>query len=473
MPWEDSNNLAGSLLQQTRYFYRVLGKVQSHLNNTGFFLERLLSITLYPLVILHLLPSAACSRGSFPHTTTRSINNLAILCHCPKWHWPNLSELKSIALSLILLNSLFLLSSCAFYEKPSFNNTHSVTREAVLPNLGGLEPLVGHSSEIIDVFILNPASIGQPARGLSVAQSGEVGIWALESGAGNLLLRTESTVYIADVCQLNLLLATAEEQGIKIYDLSQQGVAFSLKHLDTRPASMVFSPDCKSLVIGGADGRLYRWLFAQPKSPSPEMVQMLFEKEQRDLETYFGHASVVSAVAYHPLGRVFFSADWQGRLSAWLGYDEDRFKGKYDKDRFRGNYFADKVIRQGGNVTEQAIVDHLGISYDGQLLLLATQKGSLELWSMRGFNRLAATEAHPGLIYDMSLSPTSNRAATLGRDGLLKIFELDAGKPGMGKVTGAIIEFVQEISLSSARKIVFVDDYRLLVGGMDGKLFEV
>src|SRR5690606_29308945 len=116
-------------------------------------------------------------------------------------------------------------------------------------------------------------------------------------------------------------------------------------------------------------------------------------KDSLYLERYLGHATVVSSIAYHPFGRVFFSGDWRGRLNAWLTYDSDPHEGRYDENIFGGLLFSEQARRAKAKRSGDKSIERLLVSSDGEFLFVATETGSLELWRVRGFRQLATVQA--------------------------------------------------------------------------------
>jgi hypothetical protein len=186
----------------------------------------------------------------------------------------------------------------------------------------------------------------------------------------------------------------------------------TLEQFETRISAAVIQARTEAVILGGTDSRVYRWL------PSKGTVKS-------SIERYIGAASVISAVAAHPKGRVFFSGDWSGGLNAWLPYDADVFEGRFDRNAFLGGLFSDQTPRQRGVRSDTVAISSILVFPSGEHLLVVLQDGRIEWWQMRGFRKVGEVQSHKGLIYHAALDAAGRRVATAGRDGVGKVFSLD------------------------------------------------
>lgn len=325
---------------------------------------------------------------------------------------------------------------------------------AELPDFSRLKASAGHEAEIVGLFPI--VSGGQyPFKLISCDISGVCLLWDLQSGKSYELSQIGSGARLTDFNERNSLLATARPNIIEIFSLSSAKRLYSLTRLETRVTEIDFHPSGDSLLIAGADGRIYRWKF-QANSGS------VLERE-KTLERYVGHASVVSSVAYHPFGRVFFSGDWRGALNAWLAYDADEFGGKYDRNLFRGSFFSERATRVRAKRASNEQIDHVRASDDGEALFVASENGSLEYWSVRGFQKESEIKAHKGLMYSLEVSPSGRRVVSTGRDGFLRVWEVVESK----------LIMLREVQMTSARQAAFINETRIIAGSAAGGVLEV
>ena len=264
----------------------------------------------------------------------------------------------------------------------------------------------------------------------------------------------------------SMRLAVLNQDRVEIYSLISGHRESTLEKLISRITTMQFSPDGTSLVLGGADGNLYRWRIEI--SPGVGSIE-----EDKNFERYSGHPTSVGAVEYHPFGRVFFSADWKGGLSAWLGYDQDRFDGVYDSNIFGSRFFAEKANRNKANRGDKTSIDLLKVSPDGKILALALQNGSIELWSVRGFSRRGIITAHTGLIYDLEFDDSSENIATVSRDGQMKVWKIIETEATVDQAHKYDLELLFEKELPNGRSLAFLSSTLLWVGDTQGKIHKV
>jgi WD40 repeat protein len=168
------------------------------------------------------------------------------------------------------------------------------------------------------------------------------------------------------------------------------------------------------------DNRIYRWRF---------LVSGAFLRtwDEEKFEQYIGHGAVVSALAFHSFGRVFFSGDWNGDLFVWQTYDADEFGGAYDRNIFYSKFYTSVTPRlvQTRNVNDS--VERIAVSPDGQWLAIGFATGNIELWMTRGMKWIAYSNLHDGGILGLEFFADSQHLVSLGRDGRVvkwKIAEL-------------------------------------------------
>ncbi len=231
------------------------------------------------------------------------------------------------------------------------------------------------------------------------------------------------------------------------------------KVVRSRVTDLIFEPDGQALLIGTVEGSLYRWLFLQDKEADTVV------KRAKYFERYAAHSTVISAVAYHPDTRVFFSGDWNGNLYAWLRYDADPFSGEYDKNIFAPRFFADKVSRVRASRGAADRIDHILVSPDGESLIVGLASGMVEVWSVRGFELAGSFLANKGIINSMILLP-DGRIATLGRERELKIWKSDTKIDPVSRVKTVSFEVEKSIDAKGAKKIALAGS-RIM--GSDGR----
>lgn len=271
---------------------------------------------------------------------------------------------------------------------------------------------------------------------------------------GKLPQRTDSVAFSAD----HSLLAYATEEEVTIMPITGEGRTRRLTHLPAKIVAMEISPDGGALLMGGSDGRVYRWLFLDEERGTRHGDLIL--------ERYIGHNTIVGTVRHHSFGRVFFSGDWGGAVVAWLPYDADEFGGKYDKNPFSSRYYTDEPTKMvGGRLGTP--VEHMATSRDGEWLVTGTGDGEIRLWKVRGFKEVAKVAAHEGVIFDLTMTPNSKKIITIGRDGEVKSWEIIEAK---GAKKSYELKLSASLSVPMARRVVVLNDGSAFVGEASGRI---
>lgn len=321
-------------------------------------------------------------------------------------------------------------------------------------------PSVGHLAEIIGMFPFGGGPSGQQAV-VSVDRSGKVLLWDLDRDVAFDALQLDGGVEHAAFTARLGVLALARGSAVWVYQLAQRKL---LAKFDRKQATITvvrFARDGRSLLFGAADGRLYRWKFCNSDTKAGR------EDQRSILERYIGHGSIVSALAFHPIGRVFFSGDWKGGVFAWLPYDADRQDGFYDRNRFGPRYFADVATRTRGARQGVQSIDLLELSADGKWLAVGIEDGMIELWKVRGFRKIGEFKAHRGLIYALVVGVDGQSIVSAGRDGLVKAWKV---APESGKFQANLS---LEVPIPNVRAVTFVSTKQLLAGLTDGRILEI
>ncbi len=241
---------------------------------------------------------------------------------------------------------------------------------------------------------------------------------------------------------------------LRVVELSSGALIREQRQIETRLTSVSFQPQSNAILAAGADGVVYRWKYLE-------------QDGEKNPERYFGPSTVVSALAGYPAGRVFFSGDWSGGLSAWLSYDSDVYQGSYDKNVFRGGLFAEGAARKKAPRSDTVSVTRILVTPDGSAVLAVLQDGRIEWWMTRGFRKIGEVAAHKGEIYAAALSPSGNTLASVGRDGKLKLFTLQFVD---GSPPTATFAPISPQDSKGARQLVFTSEKSLFGTAADGVL---
>lgn len=351
-------------------------------------------------------------------------------------------------------------------ESPGDNYADSSLKHdsVALPPLTSLKAKDRSTQEIIALFPIpgDDNSARKDDLIISVDRSGEVLIWHTDTVKARILTKLKSRPQALAFLAKNLWLGVVLDHEIEILSLSNGSRVRLLPNLGTRVSAIDFEPSGDSLILAGADGRVYRWKFSvDGKATKPP--------ELSNVERYIGPASSLTAAIFHPTGRVFFDGQIQGGISAWLTHESDLFSGRYDKSLFGSRFYSEKsprVVLRSGSTSG---VTKLALSAGGDLLCSAAEDGSLEFFDVRGLKALLDLDAHKGLIYDFALSPDGTRVASVGRDGKLKVNKLEKSVSSQMLSELSAKELYQD-ALPLARRVLMLSNDRVAAAGVDGRL---
>jgi WD40 repeat protein len=275
-----------------------------------------------------------------------------------------------------------------------------------------------------------------------------------------------SAPYAAAFSPANGLISFSNSQGISVFDGASGRLIAELTRIKARINALEFDRQGESLIIGASDSKVYRWKY---NDRDPEKTLRVREQA---LERYVGHTAVISQVQYHPAGRVFFSADWVGQITAWVRYDADPFEGEYLENAVSGRPFTAEVQRAKAGFRMEGVVEKLRVTKSGELLVSASDKGDLTLTMVRGFRQLTSVSAHSGLIYDMDVSPDGETIITLGRDRKLRSWRVENLNLESSEPTVADLVLKGEAIVAEGYRARMLDGDRVLVGSKSG-MFEI
>jgi WD40 repeat protein len=346
----------------------------------------------------------------------------------------------------------------------------NILKEQDIPSFADLKPSSGatiqsHQGEVLAV---RPVP-GNSSLIVTVGKDKKVVMWDLPSGQGTLIRQLNEQPIVATLGAKRALVAFATDSGIFVECIQGCSKTFSFKQLKSRPSSLVFHKDDTSLVIGGLDGRVYRWRFMEEQESSTT------EEREMMVERYFAHSAVVSTVAPHPAGRAFFSADWSGNLIGWSSYSADAFGGAFDKNLFRGRFYADIPNAIFASRLPDRGVCSMAISHNGERLALGLEDGNVEVWEVRGFTLAAKKLLHNGRVVSVDISGDGTRVVSAGKDTKVRVTEL-VDDPAHQINPYALPKLLQEVSenpIPLADLVTFISPNQVVVTTKQGNLAEI
>jgi WD40 repeat protein len=323
----------------------------------------------------------------------------------------------------------------------------------------------GHLGEVLTTA----EASASPKRLVSAAADGNVILWDITTGSGRLMKQTGGPMQNAALGRRRALVAWSSGFTISVACATGCSEIWELKRLKTRVTSLAFHEDDTALIIGGADGRVYRWHFQLEREADTQ------EERDRTLERYIAHQTVVSVVAPLHTGRAFFSADWDGRLYAWLAYTADDQQGSFDKNLFGGRFFGGLGTYMAAPRVADRGITSLAVSDNGQRLAVGTDEGYVEVWEVRGFEMIARTLVHNGRVVSVALNQDGTRVASHGRDGKIAVADL-SNDPDFGIKIGSLRSLTAPVlseEMKSARGIYFLSDGNLIISTNTGQIGEL
>ena len=371
---------------------------------------------------------------------------------------------------LFLPTIIIFLSSCLEprFISPGQKSSDLNILGAINWSSAAFNELPGTSGHLGEVLAVTAAS-AMPKRLVSAGTDGNVVLWDITTGSGRLMKQVGGSMQHAALGRRRALVAWSSGLTISVACAAGCAENWELKRLKTRVTSLAFHEDDTALIIGGADGRVYRWHFQREQEAATQ------DERDKILERYIAHQTVVSVVAPLHTGRAFFSADWDGRLYAWLAYTADDQHGSFDKNLFGGRFFGGLGTYMAASRVADRGITSLALSTNGQRLAVGTDDGHVEIWEVRGFEMISRTSVHNGRVVSVALSDDGSRVASLGRDGKIAVTDL-SNDPGFGIKIGALRYLTTPVlseEMKSARGIYFLSSGDLIISTDAGQIGEL
>lgn len=277
--------------------------------------------------------------------------------------------------------------------------------------------LVGnHAGTVLDIREISSS----PPRVVSVGSSGEVVAWDVQTGAARLVRKLPVTPIAATFAQNRALVAYSYANTIIVACLQGCSSEWKLTAIKARVASLAFHDNDESLIIGGSDGRIYRWRYIFETTASDA------REREKSIERYLGHQTLISSVASLPVGRAFFSTDWDGNLLGWLPYTADDYGGEYDKNIFGGKFFGQAASMMRAARKQDRGISSIAITPDASRIIVGTEDGAVEVWNVRGFDLAARSPTHSGRVVSVTSNRDGSLIASVGRDGFVDVHHTES-----------------------------------------------
>lgn len=362
------------------------------------------------------------------------------------------------------------LSACGTLSVQNQSQQASAPAVLTAPSWGQIPTASLSSSDghIGEVLAVKQISL-HPEQVISVGSDGNILAWNLSEGTGYIASSLGTPAQLATFGASKALVAWSSGLTINIACVTGCSERWTLSRLKSRSTSLAFHEDDSALLIGGADGRVYRWRFNR------ENDSLSVKEREKILERYIAHQTMVSTVLSLHTGRAFFSGDWDGALYGWLAYTADDQQGDFDKNLFGGRFFGGigNYLR-AARPTDRGITS-LALSSDGHHLAVGTDDGFVELWKVRGFEMVARANLHKGRVTSVSLNADGSRILSVGRDERVvatfvtqdPLFRIQA------TALPAKFEQLHLEEIPSAKGVLFLSSGNGIVTTSDGHLAEL
>jgi WD40 repeat protein len=263
-------------------------------------------------------------------------------------------------------------------------------------------------------------------------------------------------------------LVVSYRNTLTVLALPSLAIVKTMERIPADIQALDVSPYENIALVGGGDGRVYRWSWDVDVHPSEQKAGRF------DVERYFAHQTVVSAVHYHPAGRVFFTGDWDGSVIAWKGFENDPFGGAYDRNIFGTGFFTELTASRVVPATVVSQIEAIEMNRNGDLLFVAYASGQIDSWRLRGLKKQIRFQHHRGAVEELALSEDGARVASYGRDDRIVITEIETKK---NEVLGEL-EFqsseIHDERVPGVHALFFRDkDHLLAIGEQGIRVFDI
>jgi WD40 repeat protein len=319
------------------------------------------------------------------------------------------------AMLVICLSGCQMEPAAPFFEGPPSKNG-SVEQPASFPMLNNLAVDRGaliskHDGTVLDIREVS----SNPSRVISLGSDGTIIAWNVRTGQARLVKNVDAAPSVGVFAKSAALVAYATPTGVAVTCITECSKTWRLSKIRARVSSLAFHENDSALLIAGSDGRVYRWRFV-----AEEEAASMDEKD-RMLERYLGHQTMVNVVTALPVGRAFFSADWDGTLLGWLPYTADNFGGKYDRNLQSGGFFGSHASVVRAIRKPDRGISSLTIAADGSQIIVGSEEGAVEIWNVKGFTLAAQLATHRGRVASVSTNRDGSVVVSVGRDSVVSV----------------------------------------------------
>jgi WD40 repeat protein len=206
----------------------------------------------------------------------------------------------------------------------------------------------------------------------------------------------------------------AADGSVRILDLHTGVLRTTPDRHDGAVTDLRFTPDARTLLTAGADGRLIEWNVT----------------DAQRIETFTGHAGSVSQIAIAPDGRTAYTAGEDGTVIAWDLAGDKRLGRPFTAPPrsatvFPGSGNGPTNFDPAGGTTVPVAGFAVATTPDGRGFAVPDDAGYVDVFDSRTLTRTARVPVSPGRqVAAVALAPDGWTVAATTQDGHLRFADL-------------------------------------------------
>jgi len=222
---------------------------------------------------------------------------------------------------------------------------------------------------------------------------------------------------------------------------NSQAQAYELPHEKIR--KLFFSKDNKYMICSGSDGSFSIWDWKNKNFSKALSIGVHTKSKEADLKRVY-------SAELSPDGKTLISAGWDGKIKKWSWngkvLTEIGVVGSHDAQIWSGTFSPDghtylsagrdrvaklwdvesfNLMNEYGSVQgegeHKSDVRSAVYSADGQVILTASRDKKIRFWEMESGDLIKEKQIHDNIVYDVAFSSDSTRFATVSADKLINL----------------------------------------------------
>ena len=197
-----------------------------------------------------------------------------------------------------------------------------------------------------------------------------------------------SAVYcISESASLNIIYTGGADQVVIEWDLSGVNQPKIISDVKAIVYSLCFIPEKNYLIIGESKGGIH----------------ILDLKEKREIKFFVQTLLAIFDIKYSPANKTFYSASWDGSISAWSLEDLTLIKNiPLCKEKIRA----------------------IDINATESLMAVACGDGTIRIFNLQTLEETQKLDAHQGSTYSVKFHPNGKFLLSGAKDAMLNIYDI-------------------------------------------------